>query len=345
MKTNHFHYLSRRIGWLSILAITFALVYLLVFTFLLIRDQSAHMLFLVSLGYLMLGLLVYVAYKWIFIPYRKSVKVLQLFVSGYTIRDLYEHRVSISPEIEKVTKKVQEIMDTGDLLHAAKKQAQYLALQNQINPHFLYNTLEGIRSETLIAGLDHVANMTEALATFFRYTISNVENLVTMEDELKNINNYYIIQKYRFGERLNIETEYDLDDEANVLSCKIPKLTLQPIIENAIRYGVERKTGVGNIRIKIEISTSRLIITISDNGIGMTEEKLAMINDSLSVTAVDHIRDDGKTEGGIALTNVNNRIKLLFGEEYGLCLYSTLHVGTDVEITLPYMPEKIGGLE
>jgi two-component system sensor histidine kinase YesM len=95
------------------------------------------------------------------------------------------------------------------------------------------------------------------------------------------------------------------------------------------------------VRIKIEISTKRLIITISDNGIGMTEERLAEINDKLSGTSLqDYINPDNKTYGGIALVNVNNRIKLLFGEEYGICVYSTLHLGTDVEITLPFIPEK-----
>jgi two-component system, sensor histidine kinase YesM len=235
---------------------------------------------------------------------------------------------------------VQEIMETGELLQASKKQAQYLALQNQINPHFLYNTLEGIRSETLLAGFEHLANMIEALATFFRYTISNVENLVTVEDELMNVRNYYIIQKYRFGDRLNVQVEYDPADESVILACAIPKLTLQPIIENSIRYGAERKIGVGNVRITIEISTQRLIITISDNGIGMTEEALTEINDNLSRTSLDHIHSDSKTDGGIALVNVNNRIKLLFGEEYGICIYSTLHMGTDVEITLPFIADK-----
>ena len=86
--------------------------------------------------------------------------------------------------------KLHSMLNTRELINASKKQAQYLALQNQINPHFLYNTLEGIRGEALTAGLDNVAKMTEALSTFFRYTISNVEQLVSLEDELRNIENY-----------------------------------------------------------------------------------------------------------------------------------------------------------
>ncbi|NLJ32003.1 MAG: histidine kinase, partial [Clostridiales bacterium] len=220
--------------------------------------------------------------------------------------------------------------------------AQYLALQNQINPHFLYNTLEGIRGETLNAGLENVAKMTEALATFFRYTISNVENLVTLEDELANVNNYYIIQRYRFGERLKLVVDYDAEHEPEIMSCRMPKLILQPIVENAIYHGLERKIGEGLLRIKIETTASRLILTISDNGIGMPEERLREINGKLNGTTLDYIRPESEKHGGIAVVNVNNRIRLLFGEEYGVCIYSTEQVGTDVEITLPLM-KKDGG--
>ena len=109
------------------------------------------------------------------------------------------------------------MIDKNNLINVSKKQAEYLALQNQINPHFLYNTLEGIRSEALLAGLDSVAEMTEALGTFFRYTISQVEHLVTLEDELANIENYYYIQQFRFGDRLTLSIEYEHDDDRNQL--------------------------------------------------------------------------------------------------------------------------------
>jgi len=338
MKLNKLRYLSYRIAWISIIMFAIMLVFLLMLT--IIAIQESRLLFFVLSGYIALSIVAYAYYKWIYVPYKQSSKVLHLFVTGYTIRDLFDQRVPISPEIEEITKKVQEIMDTGELISATKKQSHFLALQNQINPHFLYNTLEGIRGETLNAGLENVAKMTEALATFFRYTISNVENLVTLEDELMNVNNYYIIQRYRFNERLNLSVEYDTLNEMEIMMYKIPKLSLQPIVENSIYHGIERIIGKGNLRIKIETTTKRLIITISDNGIGMTEERLKEINDKLSRTSLDYINPDTKTHGGIAIVNVNNRIKLLFGEEYGICVYSTMHVGTDVEITLPLIKKK-----
>lgn len=333
MKWKKTRYLSQRVVWMT--GILFACLFLFLIVFTVIAVSERRYLLTALAGYVIVGAVGYVYYRWIYRPYQESSKVLRLFVTGYTIHGLFGQRVPLSPEIEEVTKKVQEIMNTDKLISATKKQAQYLALQNQINPHFLYNTLEGIRGETLNAGLENVAKMTEALATFFRYTISNVENLVSLEDELTNVNNYYIIQRYRFGERLNLRVEYDTENEMEILSYRMPKLILQPVVENAIYHGIERKIGAGSLRIKIETTPVRLIITISDDGIGMTEERLREINGKLSRMSLDYIKPESESHGGIAAVNVNNRIKLLFGEEYGVCMYSTYNVGTDVEITLP----------
>lgn len=339
MKSVKARYLSHRISWLITAMFVLIFVLLVVLTF--VAVQNEEFLFFVFGGYLALGVMMYIHYRWIYKPYKESSKIFRLFATGYTIHGLFGRRVFFSPEIEEVTQKIQEIMNTDELFNATKKQAQYLALQNQINPHFLYNTLEGIRGETLNAGLENVAKMAEALATFFRYTISNVENLVTLEDELTNVNNYYIIQRYRFGERLTLNVEYDTENEIEIMSYKLPKLTLQPIVENAIYHGIERKIGNGNVNIRIETTATRLIVTISDNGIGMTEERLREIDDKLNRTTLEYIKPDSEAHSGIAAVNVNNRIKLLFGEEYGICMYSTPNVGTDVEITLPLIKKDI----
>lgn len=217
-------------------------------------------------------------------------------------------------------------------VRVSKKQAQYLALQNQINPHFLYNTLEGIRSEAVIAGLDVVADMTEALARFFRYTISKVENLVTLADEIDNIKTYFSIQQFRFGERLHLTIEYP-EEKTDILGCYLPKLTLQPIVENAIIHGLEQKIGAGEVQIVVSRTSKRLIIQISDNGIGIEKKVLEKMRTALEKTTYEYI--DGRSEGGIALINVNNRIRLLFGEEYGLVINSVKNFGTDVTVTLP----------
>lgn len=272
-------------------------------------------------------------------PYRETKTVYEQFVLGYVVSDFFSARYPLSPEEDQAIRKLNAMIDRNNLINVSKKQAEYLALQNQINPHFLYNTLEGIRSEALIAGLDSVAEMTEALATFFRYTISQVEHLVTLEDELANIENYYYIQQFRFGDKLTLQIEYDrADDEFNeleILQYRLPKLTLQPIVENSIYHGIERKIGQGHLNIRIGVSDKKMWIRISDDGLGMSEERLKQLNDKLRFLSLDGVEETPGQKGGIAIVNVNNRIKLLFGEEYGITVYSREGVGTDVMVSLP----------
>lgn len=275
-------------------------------------------------------------YGWILRPYQQLEKMTRLFLEGYTIfspgTDL---RISLSPESERLLKRMCGAFNAPDLLKFSKRQAQYRALQNQINPHFLYNTLESIRSEALTGGLDSVADMTEALAVFFRYTISKVENLVSVEEELQNCDTYFRIQQYRFGARLTLSMECDAEDRAEIYACRLPKLTLQPILENSIIHGTEFKIGAGHLVIRLEKTRTRLLIRISDDGIGMDERVLAHLNERLGKSGQAFQDEKEGARGGLALVNVNNRIHLLFGEEYGLHVYSMPDVGTDVEISLP----------
>lgn len=295
-------------------------------------------LFVITL-FLFYFIILYLYYTRVIIPYQEAAKTIRLFTKGYILHGVLELRYPLSPIVDRMNQKFIDMLNTKELINVSKKQAEYLALQNQINPHFLYNTLEGIRSEALFAGIDGVAQMTEALASFFRYTISNVEHLVTLEEELGNVENYFIIQQFRFEDRLNISIHIDNEDERELLIAKIPKLTLQPIIENSIYHGLEQKLGPGMVRIKIEGTESRLIITVSDNGLGMSEENLMKLNKKLRAVSIDEMQPEMEAAGGIALVNVNSRIKLLFGDEYGLYIYSTLNEGTDVEITIPYTIE------
>ncbi|MEN1760296.1 sensor histidine kinase [Anoxynatronum sibiricum] len=284
---------------------------------------------------------IYLSYQWIYRPYKETSKVLRLFQEGYIFKGVFDVRVHFNEASHLAFQKFQEIIDTKELIEGSKKHAEYLALQNQINPHFLYNTLEGIRSEALIEGVDSIANMTEALATFFRYTISNVDKLVSLEDEIANVENYYLIQKFRFGEKLNFHTEYQVEqgEEKEILKAKIPKLTLQPVFENAIFHGVERKMGVGMLALKIQATQKRLMIVISDNGVGIEENRVRSLNKKLRGASLEYMKED-KSQAGIALLNVNNRIKLIFGDEYGVYIYSRVGAGTDVEITMPLMKES-----
>lgn len=221
------------------------------------------------------------------------------------------------------------------------KQAKLTALQSQINPHFLYNTLESIRGQALIDGNDEIARMMKALSSFFRYSISRKGNLVTLRDELNNIENYMTIQRYRFNNRFSLEIFIDEEDE-EVYDYLIPRLIIQPIVENAIYHGLEECLAGGKVEIEVILTEKNLIITVSDNGLGMTAKNLEEINNRIhTVSAYMSEKEESiQVNTGIALPNIHKRIQLLFGDEYGIQVYSTLNQGTDVEITIPANYER-----
>ena len=273
------------------------------------------------------------------LPYKKIENNMTLFLKGYTIDWLQDSETALTKEVDRIFSELIQLLKSEQMLNENKRQAQYLALQNQINPHFLYNTLESIRSEAMEAGMDSVVCMTEALAHFFRYTISNMENMVTLEEELDNINTYFLIQKYRFEERIGLTIEYDEEEHDLLNHCLLPKLTLQPVVENSIIHGIERKMGFSTVRIVLRCTEKRLIIQVSDDGIGMQPEALDDLNRKLNQSLFESLHNK-KKKGGIALVNVNNRIHLIFGEEYGMTVYSTPGVGTDVMIELPLVTSR-----
>ena len=216
-----------------------------------------------------------------------------------------------------------------EITRLRQKQAEYLALQNQINPHFLYNALEAIRTDALLANCPDIAETTEALATFFRYTISNVQEYVTFSDELDNAENYFTIQRCRFGDKISLELE--LENE-RLLEVRMPKLILQPLVENAVSHGLEGKLGHGTVRIIVENSDRTFFLRVRDDGVGMPDEQVERLNAQFGGVGG---ADMTQPCGGIALRNVNSRIRLMFGEDYGLHLFSAAGVGTECCVTLP----------
>ena len=176
--------------------------------------------------------------------------------------------------------------------------------------------------------------MIETLASFFRYSISRKGNLVTLRDELNNINNYMRIQQYRFNNRFSLEIVVD-EEDMQAYDFYVPRLILQPIVENAIVHGLEEKTE--NARVIIEVTVADdLIITVSDNGTGMSIEELDLLNSRIHSSQMHVEEESGQNHStGIALPNINKRIRLLFGDKYGLNVYSSSGCGTDVEVILP----------
>lgn len=240
----------------------------------------------------------------------------------------------------EILEQVEERMRQTSLAETLKTEAELHALQNQINPHFLYNTLEIIRSRAMIQGNGDVAKMAEALALQFRYCINRSGDLATLEQELENVHNYLLIQHYRYGSRFSYQERLS-ESARSAMGSLLPVMTLQPLIENALVHGINPKIEGGCVTLRASVSGNRLYIAIEDDGVGISEEQLRKLRSQLHTNRRPEERRSRTARSmGIALDNVNQRIHHCFGEEYGVDLASTPGAGTTVSVTLPQVREK-----
>lgn len=203
------------------------------------------------------------------------------------------------------------------------KDAQIKSIQSQLDPHFLFNTLNTIAGMALMENCDQTADLIYSLSDILRYSIKNSKDMVEIGTELENIKKYLFIQTIRYSDKLN----YDIKIPAEIFKYKIPAMTLQPIIENAIMHGLEPKKDPGKIEVYGEILPGELIqIKIIDNGIGMSNEKLDMINNKLNSTSVN---------GGIGIKLVHDRLIYYFGPEFGVKIESIPNLGTTIYVRFP----------
>ncbi|MCR5734160.1 MAG: sensor histidine kinase [Lachnospiraceae bacterium] len=209
-----------------------------------------------------------------------------------------------------------------------KRRSELDALQSQINPHFLYNTLDSI--VWMIEGerYDDAVFMVTSLATLFRISLSRGRTMIRIEDEIKHAQNYMNIQNVRYKDKFSVSFDIDKD----ILDGTIVKLVLQPILENAIYYGMEAMDGDGEITVRGYKKDGDVYISVKDNGLGMTEDAVKNV-----LLDNDHVPRHGS---GVGLINVHNRIKLRFGKEYGLIVESVPDFGTTVTIHIPYRTEQ-----
>ncbi|MGG7141854.1 sensor histidine kinase [Clostridium nigeriense] len=212
----------------------------------------------------------------------------------------------------------------------SKRKAEIETLQAQIKPHFLYNTLDTIAWMAEDYNAKDIVNLVGALTKVFRIGLSKGKEVINLKDEIEHINSYLIIQKYRYEDKLSYEINFDKD----ILDTLILKLITQPIVENAIYHGIKEKRGKGRISISFRKIDDEIIITVEDNGAGIPEEKLENINSMLDTSNSFCI--DSESGSGYGISNVNTRIKLTYGQIYGLRYYSKLGEGTKVEIKLPF---------
>ncbi len=211
-----------------------------------------------------------------------------------------------------------------------KREAELNALQNQINPHFLYNSLDAIRMHAVINDNEPLAEMLTSLSSLLRYSISRGREIVTVRDEINHAIHYIDIINMKYERKIQLK----ISIPEKLMFCKILKLVVQPIVENAFQHGIKGKKQEGVIEISGEEIENRLWLEISDNGEGIGEEKLADLNRLLG-----EIEKEEGNSGSIGLSNVNSRIKLYFGMEYGLEVFSSYGKGSTVRIRLPWKGE------
>ncbi|WP_444659163.1 sensor histidine kinase [Caproiciproducens sp. R2] len=226
--------------------------------------------------------------------------------------------------IRSMVDQMRRLMDDIVAEQESKRRSELDALQSQINPHFLYNTLDSIIWMIENERYDGAVTMVTALARLFRISLSKGKNIITVSDELEHVRNYLTIQKMRYKNKFS----YEISAEPETLKCATIKLIVQPLVENAIYHGMEFMSGDGEIRIKAYREGNDLYIDIIDNGLGMPQEQA----DALLTQETTKVRGKGS---GIGLKNVKERIQLYFGSEYGLAIYSEPDEGTTARIHLP----------
>lgn len=213
----------------------------------------------------------------------------------------------------------------------SQQKIEFKMLANQINPHFLYNTLETIRMKLICNGDRETANVIKILGKTMRRMLAVKEEAVTLSSELEYIRYYLDIQRFRFGNRINYEIK--VDETINTDKYYLLPLLLQPVVENAFVHGLEDKKGGGKIDVIISEVLGKLRVIIQDNGIGMPPEKCEELNKSIHNMGIESIGNS------IGLCNVHHRIVLYYGREYGINVESEPNVGTKVYITLPLNTE------
>ena len=227
--------------------------------------------------------------------------------------------------MDNMLSRTQTLLTEKYTMEIRQKEAQLYALQVQINPHFLYNTMEAIRAMATMAGAKNISDVAMDMVDMFRYSIKSTSLPATLKEEVEHIGHYLSILKLRHEERLRVE----MDIEEATMDFQVERLLLQPIVENAIKHGIEPKRKGGLIGIIAKVVDEKLMITIEDEGVGMTEDNLKQLRLNLLENRTQY------QEKHIGLCNVYDRLFLRYGTDFSFEIESQVNVGTKVTILIP----------
>lgn len=228
---------------------------------------------------------------------------------------------TLSNGFEKMVERLNGLIEQNKQEQISLRSAELALLQAQINPHFLYNTLDTIVWLVETEKNEQAVEMVTSLSSYFRSALSKGRDIITLREEEQHVRSYLEIQQVRYKDIL----EYRIEIDRELGSCEIPKLTLQPLVENALYHGIKLKRGLGTIIVKGYADKDDICLVVSDNGAGMEPERLQEVRGALG----------RKQRIGFGLSTVQERLQLLFGPEYGLTVESTLGEGTTILVRIP----------
>ena len=245
----------------------------------------------------------------------------QLPVSHYDYSSRSDEIGVLHQQFDRMVSEINELIEKNYKSGLLMKEAQLTALENQINPHFLYNTLESVNWRAKMIGAQTISQMVESLGNLLRITLSRTPGSYTLKTELDLVQYYVTIQKLRFEDRLNVTVYCAPELEC----CIVPKLSIQPLVENAIHYGLEDSVDICSIQIHVRRVEDTVVITVSNSGSQFEENILP----KLTAGTIQ------KHRTGIGLLNIDQRIKLAFGAKYGLSLYNKDELA-NAELIIPF---------
>jgi len=265
-------------------------------------------------------------------PLRKMMRLMKNVQEGdFNVQFQVKYRDEVGQlgnQFNRMIVRIDHLIQDIYLMETKKKEAELHALQSQINPHFMYNTLESIRMAAELNDDQIAADMIAILGKLLRYSISDLHEEVTLENEVLHMRNYVEMLNYRYPNRFHLETSISED----MLKYPMIKLVLQPIVENAIYHGMDDNKASMRIEMSSERNPLGLLLRIKDDGLGMDEDTLDRLNRSLAGSEEAVVK---RKSGGIGLKNVNERIKLHYGNAYGLKVASERDKGTEVILQFP----------
>ncbi len=262
-------------------------------------------------------------------PIRKLSEVTDQVAKGdLTVRSDVRSGAEVSvlnDSLNTMIDKINELLEQVKTEQGRLRKAEFELLQSQINPHFLYNTLDTIVWLAEAGEQKKVVDMVGSLSDFFRTSLNQGKDMVSVKEELQHSRSYLEIQQVRYQDIL----QYEIQVPEPLFCYLIPKITIQPLVENALYHGIKNKRGIGKIIITGKREKDYFVLIVEDNGAGMSRERLEAVRKGMN--------QKSQTEKDIyALYNVNERIRLNFGQKYGLSIASVLGEGTTVQVMLPF---------